>query len=190
MVGYTSSSNCASWCCDKELPCRCAGMSVKRGEQLVDRIRSTSPTRCGPTVTRRSPLPGCTSNSCRSTPRQVSPGSTGTRARPPSRRVVRRCGRRHRLRLAARRSSQVKGQGQSGLRSTAGRAERPLRRHVRQRHRRGPRLQEARPSLLYAQWATTKKNQARMLAAGAASPARASSYSDPEAKASMTVPQE
>jgi hypothetical protein len=38
MVGYTSSSNCASWCCDKELPCRCAGMSVKRGEQLVDRI--------------------------------------------------------------------------------------------------------------------------------------------------------
>jgi multiple sugar transport system substrate-binding protein len=43
---------------------------------------------------------------------------------------------------------------------------------------------------LYAQWATNKKNQARMLAAGAASPARASSYSDPDAKANMIVPQE
>jgi multiple sugar transport system substrate-binding protein len=46
------------------------------------------------------------------------------------------------------------------------------------------------PAYLYAQWATNKKNQARMLAAGAASPARASSYSDPEAKANMIVPQE
>jgi multiple sugar transport system substrate-binding protein len=46
------------------------------------------------------------------------------------------------------------------------------------------------PAYLYAQWATNKKNQARMLAAGAASPARASAYADPEAKATMTVPQE
>jgi len=46
------------------------------------------------------------------------------------------------------------------------------------------------PAYLYAQWATNKKNQARMLAAGAASPARQSSYSDPEAKANMQVPQE
>lgn len=46
------------------------------------------------------------------------------------------------------------------------------------------------PAYLYAQWATNKKNQARMLAAGAASPARASAYSDPEAKANMVVPQE
>ncbi len=46
------------------------------------------------------------------------------------------------------------------------------------------------PAYLYAQWATNKKNQARMLAAGAASPARVSAYSDPEAKANMQVPQE
>jgi multiple sugar transport system substrate-binding protein len=46
------------------------------------------------------------------------------------------------------------------------------------------------PAYLYAQWATNKKNQARMLAAGAAAPARGSAYSDPEAKASMIVPQE
>jgi multiple sugar transport system substrate-binding protein len=46
------------------------------------------------------------------------------------------------------------------------------------------------PAYLYAQWATNKKNQARMLAAGAASPARISSYSDAEAKANMQVPQE
>jgi multiple sugar transport system substrate-binding protein len=46
------------------------------------------------------------------------------------------------------------------------------------------------PAYLYAQWATNKKNQARMLAAGAASPARQSAYSDPEAKASMVVPQD
>ncbi len=46
------------------------------------------------------------------------------------------------------------------------------------------------PAYLYAQWATNKKNQARMLAAGAASPARASAYSDPEAKANMVVPQD
>jgi multiple sugar transport system substrate-binding protein len=46
------------------------------------------------------------------------------------------------------------------------------------------------PAYLYAQWVTNKKNQARMLAAGAASPARMSSYSDPEAKANMQVPQE
>jgi multiple sugar transport system substrate-binding protein len=43
---------------------------------------------------------------------------------------------------------------------------------------------------LYAQWATNKKNQARMLAAGAASPARGSAYADAEAKANMQVPQE
>jgi multiple sugar transport system substrate-binding protein len=46
------------------------------------------------------------------------------------------------------------------------------------------------PAYLYAQWVTNKKNQARMLAAGAASPARVSAYSDAEAKASMQVPQE
>jgi multiple sugar transport system substrate-binding protein len=46
------------------------------------------------------------------------------------------------------------------------------------------------PAYLYAQWLTNKKNQARLLAAGAASPARQSSYSDAEAKASMQVPQE
>jgi multiple sugar transport system substrate-binding protein len=46
------------------------------------------------------------------------------------------------------------------------------------------------PAYLYAQWVTSKKNQARMLAAGAASPGRVSAYSDPEAKASMAVPQE
>jgi multiple sugar transport system substrate-binding protein len=46
------------------------------------------------------------------------------------------------------------------------------------------------PAYLYALWSTNKKNQARMLAAGAASPARTSAYSDPEAKANMQVPQE
>jgi multiple sugar transport system substrate-binding protein len=46
------------------------------------------------------------------------------------------------------------------------------------------------PAYLYAQWATNKKNQARMLAAGAASPGRVSSYSDPEAAANRQVPQE
>jgi len=46
------------------------------------------------------------------------------------------------------------------------------------------------PAYLYAQWVTSKKNQARMLAAGAASPGRISAYSDPEAKANMVVPQE
>jgi multiple sugar transport system substrate-binding protein len=46
------------------------------------------------------------------------------------------------------------------------------------------------PAYLYAQWVTGKKNQARLLAAGAASPARMSAYADSEAKASMVVPQE
>ncbi|GAC1312969.1 MAG: sugar ABC transporter substrate-binding protein [Chloroflexota bacterium] len=46
------------------------------------------------------------------------------------------------------------------------------------------------PAYLYAQWATNKKNQARMLAAGAASPGRISAYSDPEAAANRLVPQE
>ncbi|MCA1645632.1 MAG: extracellular solute-binding protein [Chloroflexi bacterium] len=46
------------------------------------------------------------------------------------------------------------------------------------------------PAYLYALWSTNKKNQARMLAAGAASPARTSAYSDPDAMANMQVPQE
>jgi multiple sugar transport system substrate-binding protein len=46
------------------------------------------------------------------------------------------------------------------------------------------------PAYLYLQWATNKQNQARILAAGAGAPARISAYSDPEALASLTVPQE
>jgi multiple sugar transport system substrate-binding protein len=46
------------------------------------------------------------------------------------------------------------------------------------------------PAYLYCQWATNKKNQARMLAAGAGSPARESAYSDPEALANLKVPKE
>jgi multiple sugar transport system substrate-binding protein len=46
------------------------------------------------------------------------------------------------------------------------------------------------PAYFYCQWATNKQNQARILAAGAGAPARNSAYSDPEALASLKVPQE
>lgn len=46
------------------------------------------------------------------------------------------------------------------------------------------------PAYLYAQWATNKTNQARVLAAGAGAPARTSAYTDPTALANLTVPQE
>ncbi len=46
------------------------------------------------------------------------------------------------------------------------------------------------PAYLYLQWATSKQNQARILASGAGAPARASAYTDPEALAALTVPQE
>jgi multiple sugar transport system substrate-binding protein len=46
------------------------------------------------------------------------------------------------------------------------------------------------PAYLYALWATDKENQARLLANGAGSPARESSYPDTEALANLTVPQE
>jgi multiple sugar transport system substrate-binding protein len=45
------------------------------------------------------------------------------------------------------------------------------------------------PAYLYALWATDKENQARLLANGAGSPARESSYQDKEALANLTVPQ-
>jgi multiple sugar transport system substrate-binding protein len=41
---------------------------------------------------------------------------------------------------------------------------------------------------LYSVWATDKENQARLLANGAGSPARISSYQDQEALANLTVP--
>ncbi len=46
------------------------------------------------------------------------------------------------------------------------------------------------PAYFYCLWATNKVNQARFLAAGAGSPARASAYNDPEALANLVVPQE
>jgi multiple sugar transport system substrate-binding protein len=46
------------------------------------------------------------------------------------------------------------------------------------------------PAYLYALWATDKKNQARLLANGAGSPARESAYQDKEALANLTVPPE
>ena len=46
------------------------------------------------------------------------------------------------------------------------------------------------PAYFYAQWATNKRNQARVLAAGAGAPARTSAYSDPEALAALKVPRE
>jgi multiple sugar transport system substrate-binding protein len=45
------------------------------------------------------------------------------------------------------------------------------------------------PAYFYAQWATNKQNQARVLAAGAGAPARNSAYTDEEALANLTVPQ-
>ncbi len=49
---------------------------------------------------------------------------------------------------------------------------------------------KAGPAYFYCLWATNKRNQARLLAAGAGSPARASAYSDPEALANLVVPKE
>lgn len=46
------------------------------------------------------------------------------------------------------------------------------------------------PAWFYAQWATNKQNQARILAAGAGAPARNSAYTNEEALANLTVPQE
>jgi multiple sugar transport system substrate-binding protein len=46
------------------------------------------------------------------------------------------------------------------------------------------------PAYFYCQWATNKQNQARNLSAGAGASGRVSVYSDPEALANLTVPQE
>ena len=46
------------------------------------------------------------------------------------------------------------------------------------------------PAYFYCQWATNKENQARILAAGAGAPARNSAYTNEEALANLTVPQE
>jgi hypothetical protein len=253
MVGYTSSSNCASWCCDKELPCRCAGMSVKRGEQLVDRIHVPALHERGPDrhigvlqaaadeavhaigrivqrlggsqqliecVRELQPFvleqlfipvqdPIDKSNQMRTNgdeavaaarvyqqllSKYAPPGVTGfnwnesqtTFSQSGAAMWFDGIGFASPLEDPAK--SKVKGKVGYGLQPGG-----PKGRFaatfgdgigvVRASKKQGP-------AYLYAQWATNKKNQARMLAAGAASPARASSYSDPEAKASMTVPQE
>ncbi|MBA3414087.1 MAG: extracellular solute-binding protein, partial [Chloroflexia bacterium] len=46
------------------------------------------------------------------------------------------------------------------------------------------------PAYFYTQWATGQANQARILAAGAGAPARNSAYTNEEALANLTVPQE
>ena len=46
------------------------------------------------------------------------------------------------------------------------------------------------PAYFYCQWATNQANQARILAAGAGAPARNSAYTNEEALANLTVPQE
>ncbi|CAN5535254.1 sugar ABC transporter substrate-binding protein [soil metagenome] len=46
------------------------------------------------------------------------------------------------------------------------------------------------PAYFYCQWASNRDNQARILANGAGAPARQSAYTDPDALANLTVPQE